>query len=271
MSYGLETVPESILMRIMLNLSIHDVIQLIQTSHRMKEFCQRWDVWTIKARYDLGIGSDVFHDTSFKNPVERYWQIGNTMQAQLKKNRMIQSIPSTPLPLTVSRPKSLAQEFEELFPVLTRYNKLWSTLPPESMDPSYRLYVAAQQGDLDAVIAWHLQGAGETVPAVTVAAQAGHFEIVRYIVEHIGTWETREPLIAAARHGHLEIVQYVMDHGGWCIDEALREAAAYGHRNVVQYLLDHGAIFISSAIQAAEANQQWQMVEYLRTRQSQRR
>jgi hypothetical protein len=266
MSYGLETFPEPILMRILLNLSIHEAIQFGQTSRRMKEFCRLWDVWTIKARFDFGIGSDTFHDTTFKNPVERYWQIGNTMQAQLKEHQMMsQSISSTPVQPTLSQPKSLTQELEELFPVLTRYNKLWSTLSPESVDPSYRLYVAAQQGDLDDVMAWNLQGAWETVPAVTVAAQAGHFEIVRYIVEHIGTWETREPFIAAARHGHLDIVKYVMAHGGWCIEEALREAAAQGHLNVVTHLTNHGAIFINEAIKVAEEAGHWDVTNYLRS------
>lgn len=84
-----------------------------------------------------------------------------------------------------------------------------------------KLYLAAEDGDLENVKCYILQGAdidaadtdGNT--PLVYAAKKGHIEIVRYLVNHSADVETYggKALIYAAEYGHLGTVKYLVEYG----------------------------------------------------------
>lgn len=106
------------------------------------------------------------------------------------------------------------------------------------------LYLAAENGfegnDLDG-----------TLPALHIAAQNGHEEIVKILINHGNSVDTRDnrnktPLHRAAEFGRHKIVKFLLDRGAsvnaTCEfgTTALHLASKNGHKKVIRYLLNRG-------------------------------
>src|SRR4051794_17434291 len=61
--------------RKLLNLSVHDILQICDRSNRLRSICDNWDFWAEKAEMDFGIPFDVFADTDLEDPSERYQEL----------------------------------------------------------------------------------------------------------------------------------------------------------------------------------------------------
>jgi ankyrin repeat protein len=81
------------------------------------------------------------------------------------------------------------------------------------------------------------------------AAENGHLEILRYLVEESGqvidlTADDSYPLRWSAETGHLPVIRYLIEDSGQSVDAtlndnfALRWAACNGHLSVVRYLIE---------------------------------
>jgi ankyrin repeat protein len=125
--------------------------------------------------------------------------------------------------------------------------------------PDRELWQAAFDGDLGAVQAAVAQGASvnakgrQGFSALLAASRNGHFEVVKYLVEHGAEVDERQnarektPLLAAAFDGHYDIARYLIEHGaninvqavnGWT---PLHDAAYIGNFEIVKLLVDRGA------------------------------
>ena len=78
------------------------------------------------------------------------------------------------------------------------------------------------------------------------AAELGHLEIVKYLVE-MGTQVNacnNYAIIFAAKNGHLDIVKYLYNNGAdVCAqhNRAIRYATTEGHLSIVKFLINCGA------------------------------
>jgi ankyrin repeat protein len=86
---------------------------------------------------------------------------------------------------------------------------------------------------------------GAHVKTIYAAAGIGDMERVRALFEGSNQQQREEALLVAAQEGHLEIVRYLLDHG---VDisasdgmTALHNACAGGHMDVIDLLLERGA------------------------------
>lgn len=125
--------------------------------------------------------------------------------------------------------------------------------------PDGQLWQAAYDGDLEGVKSAVTQGASINAKgkggfsALLAASRNGHFEVVKYLVEHGAEVDGRDnfrdktALLAAAFDGHYDIVKYLHEHGasinvqavnGWT---PLHDAAYIGNFEIVKYLVDEGA------------------------------
>jgi ankyrin repeat protein len=89
--------------------------------------------------------------------------------------------------------------------------------------------------------------------ALVAASRNGHFEVVKYLVEHGANIEQasnnrdKTALLAAAFKGHLDIVGYLIEKGANVNAQSingftpLTDAAINGDIRVVTFLVEHGA------------------------------
>jgi ankyrin repeat protein len=121
-------------------------------------------------------------------------------------------------------------------------------------------------------------GPGQESP-LTQAAEAGHVDIVRLLLEAgadpNNMWANPPSILAAAASGRQDIVEILLAHGASpdAVDEehetALMAAAAGGHIHVLRKLLDAGADATihsargASAITAASEHECWDIVDIL--------
>ena len=108
------------------------------------------------------------------------------------------------------------------------------------------LKLAAEQGHLE-IVKWLVEyGVGPLDDALIAAADKGHIEIVKYLLEKGANIHAKsdEAVGDASRNGNLEMVKLLVDSGADIHayqDYALRMAAAKGHLPVVKYLVENGA------------------------------
>jgi ankyrin repeat protein len=103
------------------------------------------------------------------------------------------------------------------------------------------------------------------------AIRGNHFEVVKYLVEHGADIHENDEaaLNSASLNGYLDIVKYLVEHGANIHgqeDDALINASARGHLDVVKYLVDHGANLHAQnngALSWARKNKHRSVVEYL--------
>ena len=86
------------------------------------------------------------------------------------------------------------------------------------------------------------QGTRDGTTPLFIAAQKGHFEVVRFLVESSANKDQGKaddgvtPLFIAAQNGHFEVVRFLVESG------ASKDAAAHnGHLQVVRFLVESGA------------------------------
>ena len=121
------------------------------------------------------------------------------------------------------------------------------------------LYDAAKRGDLKQVTLLVEQGVDKNqvgnyyeTTALSVAANDGHLDVVRYLVEQGAGMEKVDrdgntPLIYASDCGHLEVVRYLLDQGADrdAVDyegyTPLHCAAQQGHLETAKLLMVYGA------------------------------
>lgn len=82
--------------------------------------------------------------------------------------------------------------------------------------------------------------------AFQLAAEKGHAEVVRFLLQHGADVHAQdyEALRLGASNGHLEVVRLLVEHGANVHaddDWPLRWAVSNGHLEVVRLLLEHGA------------------------------
>ena len=125
-------------------------------------------------------------------------------------------------------------------------------------DRDYQLYIAAREGNANAVINMLDEGAdinkGQIMgyTPLFIASQNGHVEVVRILLERGADIDQvlnngTTPLIMASYNGHVEVVGVLVEKGA-DINKANSEgtpplfmASDKGHVEVVRMLLEHGA------------------------------
>jgi len=142
-----------------------------------------------------------------------------------------------------------------------------------------RFFDAVQKGDVAAVKTLLAKGLNVNTPlrvgttALHFAAQKGHAEIVRILLEHGADVNAKDteagftPLLFAAFKGHAAIVQMLLDRGASEADRALMPAVFFGHAETVKALLgakDLKPEMLSSALAAATQAGRKDMAELLR-------
>ena len=147
------------------------------------------------------------------------------------------------------------------------------------------LFWNAAEGGLEAVkyLRTRYLGFNDYELLVINTAYYGHLDLIRYIVEDLGTNIARtqdEALVEAAKRGHLPVVEYLVDKGvnvhgiplededaeDYIADAPLMEAAANGHLDVVKFLVSRGADIRANndlAIKEAHLNKHMDVVQYL--------
>jgi len=112
------------------------------------------------------------------------------------------------------------------------------------------IVIFAIWGNLDKIIKLVNNGAsvnekinGDT--AIMMASRHGHFEIVKYLVQHNCLINEKNmhwcpALIEACINGHFKIVKYLIRNNA-NIDMAFVEAFFYKRFKIVKYLIKHGA------------------------------
>lgn len=76
---------------------------------------------------------------------------------------------------------------------------------------------------------------------IRIAAQEGHLEIIKYLVES-GANDLDWALIIASSNNRFEIVKYLIDKGAMASFEnslSIREAELKDHKDIAEYLWDH--------------------------------
>ena len=105
------------------------------------------------------------------------------------------------------------------------------------------LMQAARQGEFPLVKFAVENGANMFYSAVGYAAEKGHYDIVKYLIEVGKITEFNNLLIWAIRGGNLNIVKLLFDKGA-VVDEnndATLQAILSGHLDILKYLVEHGA------------------------------
>ncbi|KAJ3282671.1 hypothetical protein HK104_010777 [Borealophlyctis nickersoniae] len=108
-------------------------------------------------------------------------------------------------------------------------------------------------GVVQELLDWGSYISDEAVPG---AAENGHLEVVRFLLEddeapvHGRDEDGYGALHLAAREGHSEVVRLLLDHGVGDIEDALIVAATEDHLEVVQVLLEAG-VNVKRALRAA--------------------
>lgn len=76
------------------------------------------------------------------------------------------------------------------------------------------------------------------------ACRIGHLEMVKYLVEVVGTTDSSSAFVTACGYGYLEIVKYLFAQVevGDLSQSALRQACCNQHLDVVRFLFDQGAL-----------------------------
>jgi ankyrin repeat protein len=126
---------------------------------------------------------------------------------------------------------------------------------------------AAATGNRHEVIAAISRGATAFSPALSDAAEAGHTDVIKYILwfggDNIPEDDLNEALFSAASRGHLESVQELVAADATDLDSALAGAALRGHRNIMEYLIDEGATNLNNALVNAALGGQRSIIEFL--------
>ena len=141
----------------------------------------------------------------------------------------------------------------------------------DNEDMDYLLTEAAYEGELSLVKHAVNNGAVFYNPAVHNAAEKGHFEIMKYLVEKDNTSGRQLDMLlrSASRGGNLDIVKYLVDKGAnihFYDNAAIRYASRDGHLDVVKYLVEHGAdphADSDFALKSASRNGHLKIVKYL--------
>ena len=104
---------------------------------------------------------------------------------------------------------------------------------------------------------------------LSVAAENGHLNIVKYLVEQGIDFQEEDALVYAVRNGHLDIVKYLVEKGSDIHinnEEPLREASKRGYLNIVKYLVERGAdihVNDDEPLRKARQNGHVDVVQYL--------
>src|SRR5687768_5006398 len=145
-------------------------------------------------------------------------------------------------------------------------------------DPGDDLLAAARKGDAAAVEALLDKGVevdfknsyGAT--ALSYAADRGHVEVVKVLLEHGADVNVRDtfykalPVIWAALKGHAQVVRLLLDKGAEGKEGALEIGASEGFLEVVKAVLDKGGLraeALSSALGIALKNGRAEIAEML--------
>ena len=125
-----------------------------------------------------------------------------------------------------------------------------------SMADFNQLWKAVYNNNIKEIASLMEEGAcPDGITPLHMAAQEGHLDIVRYLVERGADFNQADkwgqtPLHAAAYNGHIEVVRYLIEGKGADFNLAdrwnqtpLHLAACYGHTEVVRYLIERGADF----------------------------
>lgn len=110
------------------------------------------------------------------------------------------------------------------------------------------LNIACDEGDLEKAKSLYVPG-DEIYIAMAMAAQKGHLEVLKFILECETDPKDREKglcqaLFIASQNGHLETVAHLLQLGKPIVKKkersALHAAASMGHVDITQMLLDAG-------------------------------
>ena len=145
-------------------------------------------------------------------------------------------------------------------------------VPPQPRQVDVALLAAVSAGNTQAVELLIAAGAnvdGGDGAALRSAAENGHPEVVRVLLNASADPDELDVMLVACGCGRLSIVQVLLEHGvdlHAADDAALREACACGHAEIAQLLIEHGANFHANddeAIQEATANGHAHIVQLL--------
>lgn len=135
------------------------------------------------------------------------------------------------------------------------------------ISPNKRAAVNAARGGHLHVLEWVLMLSPRLISlkSMAAAAQAGHFDILRWGLPHCQVNEhiTTDVCNAAARGGHLDILQWLASQRHACDEVTFAIAAQNGHLPVVQWLHANGVPFDRRAATLAAEQKHEEITEWI--------
>ena len=124
---------------------------------------------------------------------------------------------------------------------------------------------AMEKGDLYKLKYFEEKGIGLDLH-IDIAAEKGHFDIVKYILSKYNDEETwSECVIHASQGGHLEIVRYCADNndiGNDAMIAAGMSAIARGHLEILEFIVSKGHIHWRAYLGTAKNNGHQEIIDY---------
>ena len=111
-------------------------------------------------------------------------------------------------------------------------------------DKDTQLFEAAKDGDLSRVKRALAGSDVDVEPALLVASQNGHLEVVKFLLDSSNkNLVVKAPLSMASKMGHTEVVKLLLEHDpdGDSVSLANFVASEEGYTEIVELLLDNGA------------------------------
>jgi hypothetical protein len=121
-----------------------------------------------------------------------------------------------------------------------------TTLSP--VDGEYAVTVAAESGSVD-LVRWFVEEKGFVVndEPPSVAASAGHLDVLRWLHARVGC--SLHPLMSdAVCTGQLHVLEWLVEQGCALTEETLYEAARTSTATTVAWLLDRGCPYVQEAL-----------------------
>jgi ankyrin repeat protein len=100
------------------------------------------------------------------------------------------------------------------------------------------------QNELFDVLKHSIQCSDQFTDVLLFSIKMGYLEVMRLLLDSVGTINLDIPLRESVYYGHVEVVRLLLDRGADIHannDNALRWSTCRGHLEVVRLLLDRGA------------------------------
>lgn len=238
----LETLPVELLLKILMELSHHDLSRIRRTCCYLRALSYDWPFWTQKVWEDFEFPRSLFVQTKCHDPLARYREIFDHYLVPIGKSSLV--LPVSPGSSTYDQPGIYCLRYE---------------IP----DLQFHLKEAAKTGNLDVIKDLVNQRIKISYEAEIAVAVAGQGEVIQYFLTQGSSADTF--LSHVAMYGHVTIVHELVNHGVKvdALNDALYAAASFNQLATIQFLISHGANELQSALIAAAQHDHTAIIAFL--------